>query len=160
MIKSQEFTYSLFFPKENKSYQPSAPPPKSLRRNLFHFHHFSHSHYQYCYGRYSLNPKGTRHTSNVICILTCKFCYVFYVRKTGCALNIRINNHCDFCTINKPGSPVSLHTESHNTNFDLSFLVAIIHVLLPMTSISTRHLWEGTFIHSLSAKINPGLNLQ
>jgi len=53
------------------------------------------------------------------------------VGKTGGALNIRINNYRHFCTFNKPDTPVSLHTESHNTNFDLSFLVAIIHILFP-----------------------------
>jgi len=55
-------------------------------------------------------------------------------------LNLRINNYCHFCTINKPDAPVSLHNESYNTNFDLPFLVAIIHILPPMTSTSTRRL--------------------
>jgi len=80
-------------------------------------------------GRYTLNSKGTCHTSNVIYILVCKFCDAFYVAETGCALDLRINNHRHFCTINKPVPPVSLHTESHNTNFDLSFLVTVINIL-------------------------------
>jgi len=97
-------------------------------------------------GWYTLNPNGTCHTSNVIYILTCKFCDAFFVGETSCALNIRINNYSYFCTINKLDVPVSLYTESHNTSFDLSFLVAIIHILPPSTSTSTR------FIHGLNAK--------
>jgi len=81
------------------------------------------------------------------------------VGETSCALNIRINNHRHFCTINKPDAPVSLHP-SPKTNFDLSLLVAIIHILPPTTSTYTRCLWENAFIHGLSAKIKPGLNLQ
>jgi len=96
-------------------------------------------------GRYILNSKGTYHTSNVIHMLTCKFCDAFNVRETGCALNLRINNHRYFSTINKPDARVSLHTESHNTNFVLSFLVAIIDVLPPTTNTSTRRLWEGFY---------------
>jgi len=49
--------------------------------------------------------------------------------ETGGPLNIRVNNHRHFCTINKPDAPVSLHIESHNTNLDLSFLATIIHIL-------------------------------
>jgi len=105
----------------------------------------------------ALNPKGTCHTSDVIYILTCKFCDAFYVGKTGDALNLRINNRRHFCTINKPDTPVSLHTESHNTNFDLSFMIVIIHVLPPTTSTSTCCLWEGAF---LSAEMKSAHNLQ
>jgi len=65
--------------------------------------------------------------------------------ETGTALHIHINNHLYFCSINKPDAPVSVHTETHKTNFDLSFLVAIIHILPPTTSISTRRLWEDAF---------------
>jgi len=119
-----------------------------------------HNHFHTANGRYILNPKSTCHTPNVIYILTCKLCDAFYVGERSCALNIRINNHRHFCTINKLDSPVSLHTDSHNTNFDLSFLVAIIHILPPTTSTSTCRLWENAFNHGLSAKIKPGLNLQ
>jgi len=105
-------------------------------------------------------PRVECHTPNVIYTLTCKFCDAFDVGETSCALNIRINNHRHFCTINKPDAPVSFHTESHNTNFDLSFLVAIILNLPPTTDTSTRRVWENAFIHGLSAKIKPGLNLQ
>jgi len=73
---------------------------------------------------------------------------------------MNINNHRHFCTINKLDFPVSLYTESHNTNFDQSFLLAIMHILLPTTSSSTRRLWEGAFIRGLSANIKPDLNLQ
>jgi len=79
-------------------------------------------------GWFNLNPKGTCHTPNVIYILTYKFFDAFNVGETGFALNIRINNHDHFCTINKRDAPISLHTESHNTNFDLSFLVPIINI--------------------------------
>jgi len=82
------------------------------------------------------------------------------VGETGGRLSIRINNHRYFCTINKPDAPVSLHAQSHNTNFDLYFLDAIIHTLPTRTSTSTRRLWEGAFIHGLSENMNPGLNLQ
>jgi len=104
-------------------------------------------------GRYTPNPKGTFHISNVIYILTCKFCDVFYVGQTDWALNFRINNHRHFRSIKKPNASFSLHTESHNTNFDIFFLVVIIHILPRTTSTSTRPLWEGAFIHGLSAKI-------
>jgi len=110
-------------------------------------------------GQYTLNPKGTCHTSNVIFILICIFCDTVYLGETGRSLNVRINNHCHFCTINKPDASVSLHTESHNTNFDLSFLVAIIHILPPTTSTSPHRLWKWAFIHCLSSKLYPGLSL-
>jgi len=104
---------------------------------------------------------GTCHTPNVIYILNCKFRDAFYVGETGCALNIRINNHRHsvLSTNRMPQSPYT-PSESHNTNFDLSFLFAIIHILPLTTSTSIRRLWESAFIHDLNSKMYSDLSLQ
>jgi len=63
--------------------------------------------------RYTLNPKGTCHTCNVIYILTCKFCDAFYVGETGGPLNMCVNNnHRHFFITNKPDAPVSTYRVS------------------------------------------------
>jgi len=69
-----------------------------------------------------------------------------------CSQNLRINNHRHFRTIKKPDAPVSLHTESHYTNFDVSLLLAIIHILAPRISSLTRRLWEGAIILANTCK--------
>ncbi|BES93997.1 unnamed protein product [Nesidiocoris tenuis] len=105
---------------------------------------------------YRVNGTANCQTSFVVYKLRCRFCNAFYVGKTSCPLNKRVNV---YRSRTKAGAneSVSQHAIKHGKDFDECFFVRVLQRLREGQA-TKLHLEEKEQIKKLVAFKPPGLN--